>query len=53
MSLQNLEKEVCPESMTTKICLPGAEAYRAIKLKKCVNFETENRAVVLEELILS
>lgn len=43
MSSQNLEKEEYPESMATKICLPGAQAYRAIKLKKDGNFETETR----------
>lgn len=43
MPTQNLEKELYPESMATKICLPGAEAYRAIRLKKHGNFETETR----------
>lgn len=45
MPFQNLEKEVFPESIATKICLPGAEVYGVTMLKKYGNFETETRVV--------
>lgn len=43
MPFQNLEKEVFPESIATKTCLPGAEVYGVTMLKKHGNSETETR----------